>query len=591
MEGPFPKDRFKRARMLRRSTFPLFGPVFCALVLAVGVLLARPFVEMGFNDDWSYIWSARVFAQTGHIAYNGWGAMMLGWQLPLGALFIKLFGFSFTAVRASVFLLSLGTAALLHRTIVRCGISERNATFGTLLITFSPLFLPLAFSYMSDIPAFFCILLCFYACSRAMEAQTDRTVLAWLAFAAVSNVLLGTVRQIAWLGALVVVPSVAWFLRRRRGVVGLGIGLWIASAAAIYACLQWFYAQPYTFQENLRAAARAPLRNDVHCFMVTIFCVLPLLIAFLWKFPFRRKPMAVVAMLLLPFAYFVCIYLKTNAPPNWLAPFSGDSFPAVGFNVPTTLMGTRPDVMRPATRIVFTVLTLVSVIACVSTAIRNSPQTLPAGPERTGTYPIQSQALGWLLGPYLLAYTALVTTREIMFDRYWLLPFFILTVVLLRLYHEHVAKGLPVISFIALAWMALFMIASDHDFFATLRARRLAATTLQQAGVPRTGMYAGVEYDAWTELEAKGHVKNDRVLHKTVAFFHFGSCHPFWTQSMPDIHAKYFMSYSPPSCGDSSPYAPVEYKTWLFPRIRYIYILRNSPLSYSKEEQALHDPT
>ncbi len=581
--------------MLRRSTFPWFGrfwfgPLFCALGLAVAVLLARPFVEMGFNDDWSYIWSARVFAQTGRIAYNGWGAMMLGWQLPLGALFIKLFGFSFTAVRVPVFLLSLATAALLHRVIVRCGVSERNATFGTLLITLSPLFLPLAFSYMSDIPAFFCILLCFYACLRAMEGQTARSVLGWLAFAAVSNVLLGTVRQVAWLGALVVVPSVAWYLRRRRGVVPLGIGLWVASAAAIYACLQWFYRQPYTFQENLRAAARAPLRNDVHCLMITVFCATPLMIAFLWKFPFRQKPITVFAMLLVIFVYFFSIYIKTNAPPNWLAPFSGDSFTAVGFNVPTTLMGTRPDVMRPATRIVLTVVTLVSFVACISTALAKTSQFQEEEPSRTGTRHLPWQAIGWLFGPYLLAYLALVTTREIMFDRYWLLPFFVLTIVLLRLYTEHVGSRLPIVSSIALAFMAVFMIASDHDFFATLRARQLAALTLQQAGVPRTAMYAGVEYDGWTELEVKGHVKNDRVSHKPVASFHFGSCHPFWTQSMPDIHAKYFMSYSPPSCADASAYAPVAYKTWLFPHTRYIYILRNSPLPFPKEEKVLHEP-
>lgn len=54
---------------------------------------------MSLNDDWSYIWSARLLAETGHIQYNGWATAMLGWQLYLGALFIKIFGFSFSIVR------------------------------------------------------------------------------------------------------------------------------------------------------------------------------------------------------------------------------------------------------------------------------------------------------------------------------------------------------------------------------------------------------------------------------------------------------------------------------------------------------------
>jgi hypothetical protein len=65
------------------------------LALLFCVLVARPFVSMGVIDDWSYIWTARVLANTGHLTYNGWATAMLGWQVYLGALFIKLFGFSY----------------------------------------------------------------------------------------------------------------------------------------------------------------------------------------------------------------------------------------------------------------------------------------------------------------------------------------------------------------------------------------------------------------------------------------------------------------------------------------------------------------
>jgi hypothetical protein len=42
---------------------------------------------------------AKQIAETGHLAYDGWVTAILGWQLYLGAAFIKVFGFSFTTTR------------------------------------------------------------------------------------------------------------------------------------------------------------------------------------------------------------------------------------------------------------------------------------------------------------------------------------------------------------------------------------------------------------------------------------------------------------------------------------------------------------
>src|SRR5579863_6250284 len=113
--------------------------LFCSLALVVCTLISRPFVEMGIDDDWSYIRSALHVAQTGRIAYYGWSSAILGWQLYLGALFIRLFGFSFSVVRLSVLLVAAVTVYLLHRILVRCGIGETYATLGTLTFALSPL--------------------------------------------------------------------------------------------------------------------------------------------------------------------------------------------------------------------------------------------------------------------------------------------------------------------------------------------------------------------------------------------------------------------------------------------------------------------
>ncbi len=144
----------------------------CALAVLVCELVSWPYTTMGVCDDMSYILIARKVAETGHIFYNGPTTPMLGWQLYLGALFIKLFGYSLTTVRMSTLLVSMVLAFVLQRALVRANIGERNATIGALALVLSPLYLVLSVTFMSDIQGLFAIVLCLYGCLRALQAGT-----------------------------------------------------------------------------------------------------------------------------------------------------------------------------------------------------------------------------------------------------------------------------------------------------------------------------------------------------------------------------------------------------------------------------------
>ncbi len=192
--------------------------LLCAAIFAMCWLIAQPFAKMPFIDDFSYTKTALDFARTGHFVYNGWATAMLGWQVPWGALFIKLFGFSFDVLRFSMLPIAMASVYLFHQILRRFGINPANAVLGTLTMALSPLFLLLGASYMTDVPGLFVILLCIYMCQRAVAAKSDKAAVYWLIFATAVNVAGGTVRQIAWLGALVMVPSTAWLLRHRRGM-------------------------------------------------------------------------------------------------------------------------------------------------------------------------------------------------------------------------------------------------------------------------------------------------------------------------------------------------------------------------------------
>src|SRR6202051_521092 len=102
--------------------------LFCIALLLLAAAVTDPRLEMGVNDDWSYAHTAREFASTGHIAYNGWAVAMLLPQIVWAAVFIKLFGFSFLILRLSTLVLGVFTVPILYYLGRGSGLSPPFAT-------------------------------------------------------------------------------------------------------------------------------------------------------------------------------------------------------------------------------------------------------------------------------------------------------------------------------------------------------------------------------------------------------------------------------------------------------------------------------
>ncbi len=190
--------------------------------------------------------SRKNLTATGHIQYNGWSAAMLCWQLYLATALIKVLAFPLPQSASARWWYPVASAFLLQRTLVRCGISERNPLIGTFALVLSPLYLLLSAMFMSDIHGLFGLILCLYACLRALQAPDDRASIGWLCFADSANAAVGTSRQVAWLGVLVMIPCTIWLMRARRRVLIAGAGAAIAGVRIIGACLIWLRHQPYT---------------------------------------------------------------------------------------------------------------------------------------------------------------------------------------------------------------------------------------------------------------------------------------------------------------------------------------------------------
>jgi len=574
----------KAASHSRRPAF------LCALIFLLCALATYPVAEIGMNDDWSYVQSARVLAQTGRIVYNGWATAMLGWQLLLGGLFAKVFGPSFTAIRASTLLVALLTVFLMHRTFVRAGVNSRNATVGTLVLVLGPLFLPLAVSFMSDVGGLLCLVVCLYACLRALQDQNDRAVVAWLAFAALSNALGGTIRQIAWLGVLVMFPCAVWLLRRRPHVLITGALLYVLSLAIVFGSLHWFQRQPNSVPEHIFSGyPNLDQLNHLALQLLSLFLsyalfLLPVIAAFAPHVSLRDRRTAVFlacGILVWVVSAYVVFHHPKDALDLLLAPFKGNYVNSFGIAQVFWLKGKQPFVLPVGVRLLVTVVVLLALLyffAFVLTSGRTS--------EHVQVSVHTPQVISWpsllsLFVPFVFAYVALLLPRGlrwVILDRYLLLLLPIGLILLLRLYQERVSQNLPLLSSALVLLFTIYAVAGTHDAFSRYRAQQSAIDELRGAGVPATSIDGGFEHNAMTQIESAGYIADFNVFIAHPERFGVTStfpnnCQPALAPLTPVIVPGYTLSFDPMACGGLSRFPPIPYRAWLNHRTLSIYVL------------------
>ena len=542
--------------------------------LLIGVLIARPFAEIGVRDDWSYIRSAKVLAETGHLAYNGWATAMLGWQVYLGALFIKLFGFSFTATRWSVLMVSLFCAGLMQRVFVRSGTTDGTATIATLTLVLSPLFVPLSFSFMTDIPGLLVVVVSIYCCLRAFQANSDKAALGWIACAALSNVAGGTVRQIAWLGALVMVPSAVWHMRHRRYMLPAGIGLWIVGAAGIALAMHWFHKQPYAVIEKLFFTRPHYVDPTITLLFGTSISILPIASAFLLGAPSGKKRIS--TQVKIATACFGIVFLYAIGPHRVTDAFFGTNSGWFVNKFPNYILGGRAKILPLWVQSAIVILTLVSianVFVCLTKIFKESSK--PATDSQ-----VSNSALFSLFVPFSLAYILLVITRGAFYDRYYLPLAFVFAICIVRVYRQTLSDRMSWVPIFIGIFYAAYGVCSLHDYYSFNRARLVAIQSVLATGVPRTSLEAGFEYDAWTQLQQSGYVNEPKIVYPVGAYQPWtpppgvpDDCIYWYSSFTPSLKPIYHLSTDPDRCFKPSALKPVEYEMWMPPRRKAIYVL------------------
>ena len=506
--------------------------LLCVLVTLAAILVAWPFAEGGYIDDFSYIHMAKSLAETGRFAYNGWPTAMLGIQVWWGAAWIWLFGFSFTLVRLSVWPLALGAVALVYLIARRGSLSPSDSLFAAILTGLSTLFLPLAPTFMTDIPGFSFLLACLYGFTRAADAIEDSPArsthvvpwraLAWLAIGTLCGVLGGTIRQPVWFAPIACAAVLClWrfggLSRSDRWVFRLASLLCgVIGVVALIAGTRWFSQQPYaipTKLPSLEAVAQFRAASIAREAMTVLTeCALKVLPTVLFCLP------------------WIVEHVSTGLRTRWGRITAGVTAVAMAGVLAGTLtqsleglLGLLAGSWRPTGHALHDagvglircgVLGVAVAVAVAANVALVRARSLPTAAWRLP--PAVILPLAYLV-PYGASLLLVSQTTDGIYPRYYL-PFLpALTCGLLYCTRSFPASPhagddrRSVLGWLLVGFFALRGIAILHDEFADTRTRLEAIALLQQKGVPRERITSKWVIDGWEQIERAGYVNDPRI--------------------------------------------------------------------------------
>ena len=150
------------------------------------IVLVNPLGNFPLMDDWAYTVPVLNLLNRGALQLSNWGAPNLFSHVMWGALFAKLFGFSFTVLRFSTLCLGLISIISFYEIFRELKLPPRMGVHAALVLAGSPLFLLLSNTYMSDVSyCAFGLLACLFLI-KSLRRDSTRYNLLGLFFACVA---------------------------------------------------------------------------------------------------------------------------------------------------------------------------------------------------------------------------------------------------------------------------------------------------------------------------------------------------------------------------------------------------------------------
>ncbi len=459
------------------------GPALLATVLAAAgvALLIGPRGDFPLSDDWSYAFAARSLCETGVLRMLPWTGASLVLQAGYGAALCRLFGFSFTVLRVSTVLLATsgaGAFVLLLRTL---GLRGGALLLGTLLFALNPLFVNLAFTFMTDVPFVVAAVWAGYAYARGLEERSYGRVFVGSLAASAAFLIRQHGIVVAAAAAATAVLARDRPVAQRLRLAATALVVPVAVFVAFHVWLFAVHGAPSGYTNKLSEAHRLTAAGVLNCAFRGLeylgLFVAPLAIAV----PLRARRGAFLAASTLLAALAGALYLREGTLMFSLTNVLYDLGVGPLTLRDTLFLGDPPPVH--VGRWLQGPLTLTAVIAAGAMAATwIACLRRPRSPAHAFT----------ALAALFLFASSLLHTRYY-FDRYLLavVPFLVATLAAsARLRRLPPALALALL----LGWYA---VAGTHDYLAWNRARWDALDRLTITGTPAAAIDGGMEFNAW----------------------------------------------------------------------------------------------
>lgn len=572
-----------------------------AFVLLATILLANPFGQFAFNDDFSYSNLAFRWAQTGHLSFNGWNTSPLLVQVPLGGLLIRAFGFSYDALRWLTMAFYIGWAILLYDFFLEYGVSQAFAVFGVLAVTLSPLTIPLAGSFMTDIYGCFMFYASLLAGLYSLK-QTESLARggAWFLFSTIIGIVGGMNRQIVWLAPLVMILAAVVVHRKRPRFLVMVLANAMLLFAAIWATMNWLKSQPSFQYEGLDLRLLFSVHSVINLIRYVLTCFLfsiPILagVSGTFRQAIKRSRLVAFAAGLTAIVAFGLLYITPHLPmgasgtvPSGEAPWIGNLVTIYGIMVESAdLLGHKPVILSHTVRIVFTLLSLFAPILFLLVAFNRSNYLRLR--RFAADEAVVARALVLVLS--LAGFFSLILERISPFDRYiiQILPFLFVLVVMLWPAPPRPAR----IGWLALVLFALYGICSTHDYAAARRASVHALQQMEQQGIDRYQVTAGLELNGSDHLRKVDYMRvctaNPPAGGPTCSNDFTGDWKTWWFRKATfSIGGEYALSYSDLPGYQRMDQFTQDFNAWIPPFHRQI--LCEKRVDLSSTEDSVREP-
>jgi hypothetical protein len=308
--------------------------------------------------------------------------------------------------------------------------------------------------------------------------------------------------------------------------------------------------------------------------LCTALLLFPILVAWLPRYktlPARARFALLTLLLTLATAAYI-LHLKGDLH-LWTMPWLVHVIGSEGiFQFNWDMLGARPVTIPIWLQAVISIIVIESLaLFCLEVSALRSRQ-----PEQD-----EERLISYLLGPYTLAHICLLLPRGatvFIYDRY-LLGLLPVTIVLILTLLQRSGLRITRAAYAVLATFAVYGVLATHDLFALNRARVAAVEEVRASGVSAGMIQAGFEYDGWTEVSLAGHINEKRIEAPAGAYVHDSRylerrqpCRLGFDEYTPALNRAYLVTLAQTPCGVQSAFAAVEFRGWLPPFRRWVYI-------------------